>query len=279
VFYHVRIESRAPSRRDDATISLDKDADWIEQHIVGPHRVGERIFVSGRTFTWDEIDRITIAATPVSADRYEDTDGYWELWFRAENVTERFITGPPGQVPSAGNRPRPSFAADRKAVMVVYGHDREANTALFDWLRSVGLKPQEWGQLVHATGSASPYIGDVLVHAFEDAQAVIAFFTPDERVQARTASPESAETWRLQARPNVLIEAGMALITHPSRTVLVVLGDQELPSDLAGRHYVRLSPASTEGLNALAGRLRDAGCDIDQTGDHWLDPGRFPDRG
>jgi predicted nucleotide-binding protein len=278
VFYHVRIESTAPSRRGDATTCVDKDADWIEQHIAGPHQVGERIFVSGRTFTWDEIDRITIAETSEPADRYEETDGSWEPWIRGEDVTERFITGPPGQISSAGNKETVSFAADRKAVMVIYGHDREANIALFDWLRSLGLKPKEWNQLVHATGSASPYIGDILVQAFSDAQAVIAFFTPDERVQARTALPASAGTWRLQARPNVLIEAGMALITHPRRTVLVVLGNQELPSDLAGRHYIRLSPASTEALNAFAGRLRDAGCDIDQTGGQWLDPARFPDR-
>jgi predicted nucleotide-binding protein len=277
VFYHVQIESTSPSRRDDATVATDKDTDWIERYIVTPHRIGERIFVSGRTFTWDEIDRITIAATSEPADTYI-TDGLYQLWVRSEDVTERFITGPPGEIPFAENPDRVSFAADRKAVMVIYGHDYEANVALFDWLRRLGLRPKEWNQLVHASGSASPYVGDVLVQAFKDAQAVIAFFTPDERVQARTAAPASAGTWRFQARPNVLIEAGMALITHPSRTVLVALGDQELPSDLAGRLYIRLSPTSTEALNALATRLRDAGCEIDQTGDHWLDPSGFPDR-
>ena len=57
---------------------------------------------------------------------------------------------------------------------------------------------------------------------------------------------------RLQARPNVLIEAGMALITHPTRTIIAVLGDQELPSDLAGRHYIRLSHTAVVPLDDLA---------------------------
>lgn len=85
--------------------------------------------------------------------------------------------------------------------------------------------------------------------------------------------------WRLQARPNVLIEAGMALVTHRKRTILAVLGPQELPSDLAGRHYIRLSHTAPEPLRALASRLSDAGCDVDLGGTGWLDPGRFPDRG
>jgi predicted nucleotide-binding protein len=166
---------------------------------------------------------------------------------------------------------------DRKVVMVIYGHDREAKAALFDWLRAIGLQPREWNQLIRSSGSASPYIGDVLNQAFKDAQAVIAFFTPDERVIDRTV-PENHGAWRLQARPNVLIEAGMALITHPQRTVLAVLGPQDLPSDLAGRHYVRLNHTSVEPLNDLATRLRDAGCDTDLTGSDWLNPARFPDR-
>ncbi len=163
---------------------------------------------------------------------------------------------------------------NRKLVMVIYGQDKEANTALFDWLRAIGLQPREWDQLVHATGSASPYIGDILDEAFKDAQAVIAFFTPDERVRPRGHSGP----WRLEARPNVLIEAGMALVSRPKRTVLAVLGPQELPSDFAGRHYIRLNHTSPEPLYQLAARLHDAGCDTDLTGTDWLDPRRFPDR-
>ena len=169
-------------------------------------------------------------------------------------------------------------ATNRKLVMVIYGHDTEANTALFDWLRAVGLQPQEWNQVINATGTASPYIGQALERAFRNAQAVVAFFTPDERVLARNASSKERTSWRMQARPNVLIEAGMALTTHPDRTVLVVLGDQELPSDLAGRHYVRLSRTSSAPLHDLASRLEMAGCDTDTSGSAWLEPTRFPDR-
>jgi predicted nucleotide-binding protein len=169
-------------------------------------------------------------------------------------------------------------ATNPKLVMVIYGHDEEANNALFDWLRAIGLEPQEWSQVIGATGNASPYIGSALEHAFRNAQAVVAFFTPDERVLARTASPKDSGAWRLQARPNVLIEAGMALTTHPDRTVLVVHGAQELPSDLAGRHFVRLSRTSSAPLNDLANRLKQAGCDTDTTGTAWLNPARFPDR-
>jgi predicted nucleotide-binding protein len=169
-------------------------------------------------------------------------------------------------------------AANRKLVMVIYGHDDEANSALFDWLRAIGLEPQEWTQVIGATGIASPYIGQALEQAFRSAQAVVAFFTPDERVLAMDASPKDPSAWRLQARPNVLIEGGMALTSHPDRTVLVVLGTQELPSDLAGRHYVRLSRTSTAPLNDLANRLRKAGCDTNTTGTAWLDPARFPER-
>ena len=171
-------------------------------------------------------------------------------------------------------RPAPERSAamrDTKVVMVVYGHDKEANEALFAWLQRIGLQPKEWSQLVGRTGSASPYIGQVLERAFEDAQAVVAFFTPDERVTAMDGSI------RRQARPNVFIEAGMALVTHPERTVLITLGHPSLPSDLAGRHYVQLN-GTLEPLNEIASHLETAGCDVDRKGNRWLDPTIFPSR-
>jgi len=162
--------------------------------------------------------------------------------------------------------------------MVIYGHDIQAKDALFDWLRAIGLQPREWNQLIAGTGAASPYVSQVLDQAFQQAQAVIALFTPDERVLSATASAQDLHAWRLQARPNVLVEAGMALITHPARTMLVLLGPQELPSDLVGRHYIRLSPTDPGPLHDLASRLQQAGCDTDTTGIDWLKPSRFPNR-
>jgi predicted nucleotide-binding protein len=297
--YHIQIQTDAEGYGQ--VIVVDKDRGWIEERIAAPRRQGTAMFINGSVLSWESISEIHIFETDKTSQEvilaYREA-GYgfnWSYNFRnllsteidvgGHDVTDEFLTGLPGTGLGSNIGPAITFAADRTTVMVIYGHDTEANTALFDWLRAIGLRPREWGQLVHASGSTSPYIGHVLEEAFRSAQAVIAYFTPDEHVIARTPPPEdrftppkSENPWRLQARPNVLFEAGMALVTHPERTVLAVLGDQELPSDLAGRHYIRLSHTRPQPLNDLATRLQHAGCDIDLSGSDWLNAARFPDR-
>jgi predicted nucleotide-binding protein len=192
--------------------------------------------------------------------------------------------GTPSSVTESADTPNertimPSDKTDdkHKKVMVIYGHDEEANTALFDCLRAMGLKPQEWGQLIQQSQVGSPYIGAVLDEALKNVQAVVAFFTPDEHVIPRASYAAGQDGWRLQARPNVLIEAGMALATHPRETILVVLGNQELPSDLSGRHFIRLDGTGIP-LKNLGDRLKTAGCAVELDGTDWLNPGRFPNR-
>ncbi len=178
-----------------------------------------------------------------------------------------------GKAPTVGTI---ASAEDPAAVMVVHGRDEQAKRAMFDWLRSIGLRPLEWNQLVSRSRDASPFIGEILEAAFRRAQAVVVLFTPDERAQLRPGHDDDSAPWRLQARPNVLFEAGMAFATHPQRTVLAVLGEQDMPSDLAGRNYVSLS--SVGGLRDLAERLEHAGCPVDLSGSEWLDITRFPAR-
>ena len=283
--YHIVITPK-PKGRPDA-IAVDKNEAWIEERIALPWRCADALFIDGWTLAPEDIDRIRITETPqttkqmqldimkvpgVTAPRDRD------IARSGHDVTDQFIKGAPGTVRLVAADPNTAFASNRKAVMVIYGHDQEARTALFNWLRMIGLQPQEWNQLVTNSGAASPYVGDVLARAFKDAQAVVALFTPDERVRGRGSLPAADHTWRLQARPNVLIEAGMALVTHPTRTVLAMLGPQELPSDLAGRHYVRLSPTSPQPLHDLASRLQAAGCDVNLSGSQWLDAASFPNR-
>lgn len=178
---------------------------------------------------------------------------------------------------SAESRRPATGEAGRRAVMVIYGHDREANSALFDWLRAIGLLPQEWTQLVEQTDQASPYTGQILERALSAVQAVIAYFTPDEYVIDATSQVGPPARWRRQARPNVILETGMALAVNPDRTILVLLGSQDLPSDIAGRHFIRLN-GTAASLHELANRLHDAGCEVQRSGSHWLDPARFPSR-
>ncbi len=157
----------------------------------------------------------------------------------------------------------------------MHGRDEAARRAVFDLLRRIGLDPLEWDDLVHLTGTAAPLNGDVVAAAFDAAQAVVVLLTPDdigflhpelrgEREREDDRSPTG------QARLNVLLEAGMALQTHPDRTLLVEIGRTREASDLAGRNTVRLD-GSSEKLHSFATRLEDAGCPVRRSGSDWLD--------
>lgn len=167
---------------------------------------------------------------------------------------------------------------DPKRVFVIHGRNDAARREMFAFLRAVGLHPIEWSEALHATGSASPYIGDVLDTAFGMAQAVVVLMTPDEIAYLLPAykhgddDPEGEA--KPQARPNVLFEAGMAMGRDPHRTVLVELGTLRPFSDVAGRHAVRLGP-TPEKRKDLAQRLKTAGCDVNLNGDDWMQTGDF----
>ncbi|WP_326832806.1 nucleotide-binding protein [Arthrobacter cryoconiti] len=160
----------------------------------------------------------------------------------------------------------------------MHGRNEPLRKAMFDFLRSVNLSPMEWTTAVELTGEGSPYIGQVLDVAFDHATAVVVLMTPDEvaYLQPRYGHGENdVETQPApQARPNVLFEAGMALGRDAKRTVLVEIGEVRPFSDVAGRHAIRLSnaPASRQ---ALANRLRTAGCSVDLNGTDWHTTGDF----
>ena len=114
-------------------------------------------------------------------------------------------------------------------------------------MRSIGLKPLEWSQIIASMNTGSPYIGNILDQAFDQAQAVVVLMTPDDEARLRESfrKPDEQEheiNLTPQARPNVLFEAGMAFGRFPERTVLVELGKLRPFSDIAGRHTVKPDP-------------------------------------
>lgn len=144
----------------------------------------------------------------------------------------------------------------------------------------MGLHPLEWEELVRQTATASPYNAEVVRAAFRRAQAVVALLTPDDeaRLHPSLASADDPEHERQpsgQPRPNVLIEAGMALHGQPHRIVVIEIGRFRPASDLAGMNTVRIDGTSSEPLKAIALRLQTPGCAANDTGTDWLNFARF----
>ena len=166
-----------------------------------------------------------------------------------------------------------------RTVMVVHGRDENLRKSMFDFLRSLDLRPVEWSEAVKETGKGSPYVGEVLDAAFGMAQAVVVLFTGDDLASLRKEfHSKSEEPYEVnptpQARPNVFFEAGMALASHPDNTILVEIGNLRPFSDIRGRHTVRLDNTS-EKRQDLAVRLETAGCKANMKSKDWHSAGDF----
>ncbi len=294
-YWNVLVTRKERARSSGEVLAVDKDEAWVEARVLARRRQGEPLAIGGRTLSWDEIERlqITVSSVPTSATipQLEAEDAAspvgviggasyaWRAAARGRDVTDDFIDGPAGSAAERGPAPN---RVDARKVMVVYGRDSEARMAMFDFLRALGLQPLEWGKIVEATEKASPYVGEVLDRAFEEASAVVVLFTPDDEAMLREElrsrdEPEYEVELTPQARPNVLFEAGMAFGIHPDRTVMVELGKLRPFSDVYGRHVVRLN-GSDGPLRDIARRLKTAGCEVDESGDDWAAAGRFPVR-
>jgi predicted nucleotide-binding protein len=150
---------------------------------------------------------------------------------------------------------------------------------MFAFLRSLGLEPMEWRKGIAATQHGTPAVDAILDAQFRQAVAVVVLFTPDDDVTLKPEfrkhddAPFESQTVG-QARPNVLFEAGMAFGRNPRQTVMVQVGSVKHFSDLGGRHLTRLTN-DAESRSELATKLRNAGCDVDESGTDWYKEGDF----
>jgi predicted nucleotide-binding protein len=150
---------------------------------------------------------------------------------------------------------------------------------MFSFLRSLGLEPMEWRKAIAATGQGTPPVDEIVDAAFRQAVAIVVLFTPDDDVilkpefRKHDDAPYEAQVVG-QARPNVLFEAGMAFGRHPRDTVMVQVGEVKHFSDIGGRHLTRLTN-SIESRGELVTKLKNAGCDVDDSGSDWFREGNF----
>jgi predicted nucleotide-binding protein len=265
-------------------LALDLTSEQLERRFLTPRREGRSVTLGGQTLGWDEIERIRINETTqtsaqllpiIQAERAARRGvvvGISDEWYvtdRGEDVTDDLITEPIGSQAAAASA---ASSPGRKPenVAVAYGRDTEAVTAIFGFLRHIGLRPLRWEQLRQATGTSTPYTGEIVDKAFEISQAVVVLFTPDDEARLHPDlrgqhEPETERELTGQPRQNVLIEAGMALSTHRRRTIIVEIGSLRPITNLAGLNTVRIgSPNTVDSLNELTSRLETAQCPVDR---------------
>lgn len=182
------------------------------------------------------------------------------------------------QPASASLRAEARNRASRK-VFVVHGRNLLISDAIFAFLKSIGLHPLEWSEAITLTNKPSPYIGEILDIAFQQAQTILVLFTPDDKAHLhqdfwKEGDPGYEKTLTSQARPNVLFEAGMAIGRDEKRTVFVQFGEMRPFSDIAGRYIMKWDD-TVEKRRELAERLANSGCPTDLKGRKWKAAGNF----
>lgn len=168
-------------------------------------------------------------------------------------------TSPRDEHPAAG-APASEVAQDdlRRNVFVVYGRDEPARRAVFEFLRAIGLRPLEWETLVRETGKSAPSLSETVRKGLAMTRAVVVLMTPEDVVHLHPELHEPHETEAekadaLQARPNVLLELGMALAAHPNGTLVLMFGDHRPVTDLGGINFIKVSD-TPDCRRKIAGR-------------------------
>ena len=167
-----------------------------------------------------------------------------------------------------------------REVIVVHGCDASRAAFFFELLRRLDLQPVAFDELIARSGSGSPSIKELLRSAFARAQAVLILFTGDDLANLRPdllgptgGCRDLAPT--PQPRPHILFEAGVAVALEQARTIIVEVPPLRGLLNLDGVHVVRFATGGPEERHQLAGRLRAAGCELNPTGNQWLNLG-FP---
>src|SRR5262245_14605251 len=134
----------------------------------------------------------------------------------------------------------------KPTAFIVHGHDDKAKATLETFLTSLGIEV-----LTFARSGANDLTGtnlDAALAGIDRANVVFLLFTPDEQTSLHdpatgqyTATVENGEPgagW--QPRPNVLIEAGIAVAVARKKTALIKLGTIRRISDIDGVRHIEL---------------------------------------
>ncbi len=155
---------------------------------------------------------------------------------------------------------------DRSSIFVVYGRNTDLRDTMFRLLRALGLNPRTWPELM-AHDAPATHTFEIIDSGIRSSFAVVALLSDDEEVTLRApfynagSDEENERESHSQARPNVFLEAGMALALKFDKTFLVRFGDHREISDLKGLNYFQLS-GKIAADHAFVKALKSAKCPV-----------------
>lgn len=153
---------------------------------------------------------------------------------------------------------------EKRKVFVVHGRDQKPVEILEEFLNFLGLQRMKWSEAVSLTGKTQPHTFEIVKAGMAQAAAIIVIFSPDElaRLKEEFSSANDSEDQLFgQARPNVILEAGMAYAHAPEKTIFLKSGITREISDIAGFNWVKLD-GEWDSRNDLKNRLVSAGASV-----------------
>lgn len=150
--YHVYLVPKGAGSSDfRSEFELNLSFESIGKRFLTPYRRGQPMVIKGKTIAKGDLERIRIFESEQEIEALSD------VWSQVE-VTQEYITGPPGSEMELAPRPNRELApsADAREVFVVHGRNEMARRAIFEFLRSISLHPLEWSEAVRSTGRPAP---------------------------------------------------------------------------------------------------------------------------
>lgn len=180
-------------------------------------------------------------------------------------------SGPDAGVPSG----------DPRKVFLVHGRNAAAESAMREFLYALDLNVIGWTDAANEARvkvNRQPYTLEVVAAGLQAARAVVVLFTPDDLVRLDPRVSRSQETELAgQARPNVVLEAGMILGMAEHKALFVRIGDQRPITDIEGINFVSIDVEDPRrGREDLASRLRQGlKMPVTERYSRWIDTGDF----
>ena len=126
-------------------------------------------------------------------------------------------------------------------VFVVHGRNMQAANAVFQLVESMGIETRSL-RSIEEEFKTSNSLWQTIYIGIQLAEAVIVLLTPDDEAQLTGELGQSEP--RMQARPNVFLELGLALGICPEKTILLNVPPSCMPTDLLG--HLRIEVGDNE---------------------------------